>query len=219
MPNSSTRPAGRTGPGRPSEGAREALVSAARALFTERDFNAVSTQDILRRAGVSRGAMYHHFGSKTELFRAAWEASELDTLARLAASASAAGGPFEALVRGCRAYLGECARTRELQRIGLRQSRAVLGWEGWSEAAASLGIGVMEAGVRAAADAGELATTDVAATARILLAALIEAGLLIATAADPEAKLAEIEPSAIAFVEGLRREAGARSRVALGSDG
>ena len=72
-------------PGRPSEGAREALLAAARELFAARDFEDVSTGAVLAHAGVSRGAMYHHFQSKTELFRAAWEASERDLMARLAA--------------------------------------------------------------------------------------------------------------------------------------
>jgi AcrR family transcriptional regulator len=192
-------------PGRPSEGAREALVAAARELFTARDFDEVSTADVLAHAGVSRGAMYHHFASKTELFRAAWEASEHALMERLASRADAgAGGPFEQLVAGCRAYLAECMSSRELQRLGLRQSRVVLGWEGWSEAAAELGIGMMQAGVWAAAEAGELATANPPATARLVLAALIEAGLLIATAPDPAARFREVEPEITRLLEGLR---------------
>ncbi|HEX8051649.1 MAG TPA: TetR/AcrR family transcriptional regulator [Thermoleophilaceae bacterium] len=189
--------------GRPSEGAREALVGAARELFTEHDFHAVGTAQVLARAGVSRGAMYHHFPSKTDLFRAAWETSERDLLARFTERSTGGGSPFESLVSGCRAYLVECATSRELQRIGLRQSRAVLGWEQWSEAVAALGLGVMKAGVGAAVESGELRTNDVDATARILLSALIEAGLLIATARDPRARLREIEPEAMRFVLGL----------------
>jgi AcrR family transcriptional regulator len=148
--------------------------------------------------------MYHHFPSKTQLFRAAWEASERDNIARLAQRAEANESAFEALRAGCLEYLQECASNRELQRVGLRQSRAVLGWEEWSAAAASLGIGVMEGGVRAAVASGELATTDVGTTARVLLAALIEAGLLIATAEDSQDAFAEVAPEAMRLVDGLR---------------
>jgi len=179
-------------------------VSAGRQLFAERDFDEVSTEQILDRAGVSRGAMYHHFASKTELFRAAWEASEREMIARLGSRADPAANPFDALAAGCRAYLAECASSRELQRIGLRQSRAVLGWEEWSRAAGELGIRMMEGGVRAAAEAGELKTADVNITAQMLLAAMIEAGLLIATAADPHARSREVEPEALRLVEALR---------------
>jgi AcrR family transcriptional regulator len=192
-------------PGRPSEGAREALIAAARELFTARDFDEVSTGDVLARAGVSRGAMYHHFESKTDLFRAAWEASERAALLRIAGRAEAGErGAFDQLVAGCRAYLTECVHSRELQRLGLRQSRAVLGWEGWSEAAAQLGIGLMEGGVRAAVAAGELETPNPGVAARLILAALIEAGLLIATAEDPEARFDEVEPEMIRSLEALR---------------
>lgn len=195
----------RRGPGRPSEGAREALVEAARELFTEHDFHAVSTEQVLERAGVSRGAMYHHFPSKTDLFQAAWEAMERDGLARFAQRPAGGGTAFELLLSGCRGYLLECATSREVQRLGLLQSRAVLGWEQWSDAVASFTLGAMNAGVRAAVESGEIETGDVDATTRILLAVLIEAGLMIATAPDPRARLAEVEPEALRFVQGLRR--------------
>lgn len=111
---------------------------------------------------------------------------------------------FDLLVAGCRAYLAECAGSQELQRVGLRQSRAVLGWEGWREAAADLGIGLMEASVAAAAEAGEIDAPDVAATSSMLLASFIEAGLSIANDPDPERALARFEPQAVRLIEGLR---------------
>jgi AcrR family transcriptional regulator len=194
--------------GRPSAGAREALVRAARELFTERDFNDVSTGEILARAGVSRGAMYHHFPSKTDLFRAVYLASERDAMQRVAAAARTlmpSDDPFDLLIAGCRAYLAECASSRELQRIGLRQSRAVLGWEAWREAAADLGIGLMEATVAAAAAAGEIDTCDVAATSSVLLAGMIEAGLAIANDPEPQRARVRFEPELVRLVEGLRR--------------
>ena len=197
--------AGSRGPGRPSQGAREALIGAARELFVVHDFHSVSTEQVLERAGVSRGALYHHFPSKTDLFHAVWEGMERELLARFAERPAEGETPFELLVSGCRAYLSECATSRELQRIGLRQSRAVLGWERWSDAVSALGLGVMKAGVAAAVDSGELEANDVDTTARIVLASLIEAGLMIATAPDPRARLREVEPEAIRFVEGLRK--------------
>jgi AcrR family transcriptional regulator len=193
--------------GRPTDGAREALVRAARELFTERDFNDVSTGEILARAGVSRGAMYHHFPSKTDLFRAVYLASEGDAMQRVAAAAQtlvSSDDPFELLIAGCRAYLAECASSRELQRIGLRQSRAVLGWEAWREAAADLGIGLMEATVAAAAAAGEIDASDVAAMSSVLLASMIEAGLSIANDPKPQRARARFEPQLVRLVEGLR---------------
>lgn len=194
--------------GRPPGGAREQLVRAMRDLLLERDFDQIATEEILARAGVSRGGMYHHFASKVDLFKAAYEASELDAMLRLGAvagqQAASSAGPFDQLLAGCIAYVRECATPGELQRIGLRQSRAVLGWEGWREAAAPLGIAALGAGVQAAVDAGELASDDVTITTHLLLSALIEAGLLAATDPKPEQALARIEAEITRLLDGLR---------------
>lgn len=191
--------------GRPSEGARERVLEAARELFLERDYDEVSTTEVLARAGVSRGAMYHHFPSKRDLYREVWRASERRLAERLAAAASSATTPLAAIEVGCRAYLDEAATNPELQRIGLLQSRSVLGWEGWREGIADIGLATMRGAVEAAIEAGQLRETDSEATAHLLLAALIEAALLIATADDPATARARAEPVFTAMLEGLQR--------------
>jgi AcrR family transcriptional regulator len=191
--------------GRPSEGARQALVEAAHELFMERDYAAVSTEQILERSGVSRGALYHHFPSKLDLFRAVFEASERRVMERVAAQAAGAETPFDALREGARAYLRECESNEELRRIGLGQSRAVLGWEGWRTAASELGIGAMLGGVSAAIEAGELAPGDPETTALVLLGALIEAAMLIVVAEDRVAARERSEAAIVDLLEGLRR--------------
>ena len=180
------------------------MIDAARRLFIKRDYGEVSTADVLREAGVSRGALYHHFPSKRELYREVWRDSERRLLERLAAAAAEARTPFEALAAGCRAYLDESATNREFQRIGLLQSRTVLGWEAWREGIRDLGLATMRGGIEAAMEAGELRKTDPEATAHLVMAALIEAGLLIATARDREAARAAAEPPLMEMLEGLR---------------
>jgi AcrR family transcriptional regulator len=192
-------------PGRPSEGAREALVEAARGLFLERDYDLVSIEEILGRSGVSRGALYHHFPSKLDLFRAVYEAGERRVMARIAARASVAGSAFEALLAAATSYLRECETDEELRRIGLIQSRAVLGWEGWRAAGAELGIGLTLGLVTAAIEAGELPPLDSQTTAHVLLAALIEAAMLIAVADDRSAARERSEAAIVDLLEGLRR--------------
>ncbi len=190
--------------GRPSEGARDAVLAAARRLFIERDYGEVSTADVLEEAGVSRGALYHHFPSKRELYREVWRNSERLLIERLAASAAEAKTPFEVLVLGFRAYLDEAATNRELQRIGLLQSRTVLGWEAWREGIKDLGLAMMRGGIEAAMESGDLRRGDPEATAHLLLAALIEAGLLIATSSDRATARATAEPPLMEMLEGLR---------------
>lgn len=191
--------------GRPSEGAREALVQAAHDLFMERDYSLVSTEEILKRSGVSRGALYHHFTSKQELFKAVFEASERRVLELVAAQAVIADSPFDALVESSRAYLRQSETNEELRRIGLMQSRSVLGWEGWREAATELGIGVALAVVSAATEAGEMVSHDPETTALVLLGAMIEAAMLIAVASDRRAARERSEVVVVDLLEGLRR--------------
>jgi AcrR family transcriptional regulator len=181
------------------------VLEAARDLFMERDFAQVSTTEILDRAGVSRGALYHHFPSKRDLYREVWRDSEARLVRRIGRAAAVAQGPFQALVAGCRAYLDEAATNREMQRIGLLQSRTVLGWEDWRSGVSDIGMAAMRGAIAAAIEAGELRPVDVEATGHLLLAAWIEAGLLIATADDPEIARARAEPPLMEMLQGLRR--------------
>jgi len=171
----------------------------------ERDYDEVSTEEILERSGVSRGALYHHFPSKIDLFRAVWEASERRMIERVASQLAAAESPFDGLLLGARAYMGEAETSEELRRMGLTQSRAVLGWAGWREAAAQLGIGVVLGMVTAAIEAGQLPRRDPETTAHVLLGAMIEAAMLIAVADDRAAARKRSEAVVVDLLEGLRR--------------
>jgi len=170
-------------PGRPSEGAREAILLAARELFAARGYDAVSTAMIIDRAGVSKGAMYHHFEGKRELFEQLYAELEDELVGRLAAAALTADSPVAALRAGSDAYLRECGRSSDWVEINLRQSREVLGAERWQELAADRGIAVIRATIAAAMEAGEIVPDDPAVVGSIYLAALIEAGLQVAAAA------------------------------------
>lgn len=192
-------------PGRPSEGARDALVEAAHELFIERDYDLVSTEEILERAGVSRGALYHHFPTKLDLFRAVFQASERRVIDRIVAQVPAGATPFEAIVHLARGYLRAAETDDELRRIGLGQCRAVLGWEGWREACNELGVGLAIAGATAAIEAGELPPFDPETVAIIMLGTMIEAAMLIVVADDRSAAREKADAVIVDLLEGLRR--------------
>jgi AcrR family transcriptional regulator len=194
-----------TARGRPSEGAREALIDAGHDLFMERDYDLVSTGEILDRSGVSRGALYHHFPAKRDLFKAVWEASERRVIERIAGQLPASSSPFETLVFLARGYMRAAETDEELRRIGLGQSRTVLGWERWREAATELGIGAALAGVTAAIEAGELPPNDPETMAIVVLGAMIEAAMLIVVADDPAAARERSEAVVVDLLDGLRR--------------
>jgi AcrR family transcriptional regulator len=207
MPDASATPRGR---GRPSTGAREAVLAAARSLFGERGYDAVTTEDVLIRSGVSRGAMYHHFEGKLELFRAVYVEVEREAMERMAvAAAGGGGGPLDQLTAGCRAYLRACAKPSDWRRIALLESRQVLGWEGWRDVARHLGIAALTGAVAGAVQAGEIESGDVAVTSQLLLASLVEGGLLVATSAQPERTRRAVERQVVRLLEGLRPTAAA----------
>jgi hypothetical protein len=139
------------------------------------------------------------------VYREVWMQSERRLLSRLVEVSPAGATPFEVLRAGCLAYMDEAATNREVQRIGLLQSRTVLGWEGWREGVRELGLATTEAAVQAAIDSGELRAGDSETIAHLVLAALIEAGLLIAIADDPATARAVAEPVFTALLDGLRR--------------
>jgi len=167
-----------------SASTRAKLIKAARTLFARRGYAGVATEEIVRRAGVTRGALYHQFPAKEDLFLAVYEQVERDLTERVDQRVLGLTSPFAAMRAGIRAFLEEC-RAPEVQRIVLIDGPAVLGWERWREVAERYGLGLMEAVIRGAIDAGEIVALDVDALAHLLMGALDEAALLVAR--DPAA--------------------------------
>ncbi len=172
-----------------TDATRSALIAAARRLFTERGYDAVGTEEIVRAAGVTRGALYHHFGGKAELLEAVYERLEAESTERVArvVLGSELESPLEAMKAGIEAFLDECAEP-ELQRIALHDAPAVLGWDRWREIAAANGLGLIEASLSAAIEAGEIRPLPVRPMAHLLLGALDEAAMLVARAEGPVAR-------------------------------
>src|SRR5919112_1933187 len=162
-------PGGRTQAER-TRATREALIAAARQLFTERGYEAVGTQEIVRAAGVTRGALYHHFGDKATLLDAVYARIEAESTERVArvVLGSDLHSPLEAMKAGVEAFLDECAEP-ELRQIALHDAPAVLGWDRWREIGAANGLGLIEASLAAATEAGEIRPVPVKATAPLLM--------------------------------------------------
>ncbi len=176
-----------------SQSTREALIEAARALFAERGYGAVGTEEIVRAAGLTRGALYHHFGGKRDLFEAVYERVEAELASKIANGAlvAKAGSPLAAMRAGSEAFL-RVATEPEAQRIVLLDGPSVLGWDRWREIAAEHGLGLIEASLGAAIEAGAIARQPLRPLAHLLMGALDEAALLIARAEDPERTREEV---------------------------
>jgi len=176
-----------------SEATRADLVREARSLFGERGYAAVGTEEIVRAAGVTRGALYHHFGGKRELLEAVYREVEEDLTREIAEQTLGAGAstPLAAMRAGTGRFLDACAEP-EVQRIVLLDAPAVLGWDRWREIAAEYGLGLIEANLEAAMEAGEIDRRPVGPLAHLLMGALDEAAMLVARSPDPQTR-AEVE--------------------------
>jgi AcrR family transcriptional regulator len=183
-----------------SQATRAKLVRAARHLFARRGFAGVGTEQIVRRAGVTRGALYHHFADKEALFLAVYEDVERELTEHIAGALLEATGPLDAMHRATGLFLDAC-QTPEVQRIVLLDGPAVLGWERWREVADRYGLGLTEAALRAAIDAGELESLPVRPLAHLLMGALDEAALLVVR--HPELR-EEVGDVLTRVLEGLR---------------
>jgi AcrR family transcriptional regulator len=186
-----------------AEATRAALLQAARPLFAELGFADTPTEEIVRRAGVTRGALYHHFRDKQALFAAVFEEVETELTQHIIAVAAAAPDAFARLVAGNEAYLDVCLDPA-IQRIALIDAPAVLGWDGWREVMSRYGLALIQGGLQAAMDEGALERQPVAPLAHALLGALSEAAMVIARAQDVRATRREMGATVRRLLEGLR---------------
>jgi len=186
-----------------TEATREALIAAARRLFAERGYEDVGTEEIVRAAGVTRGALYHHFGGKANLLDAVYGRIEAESTERVArvVLGSELHSPLDAMKAGIEAFLEECLKP-ELRQIALHDAPAVLGWERWREIGAANGLGLIEASLGAAIEAGEIRPLPVQQTAHLLMGALDEAAMVLARDERPQAR-AEVTEVLVTLLEGF----------------
>ena len=165
---------------------RRHLVEVATRLFAERGYEATPVELVLAEAGVSRGALYHHFASKEALFEAALEAVQTTVAAAVRDAARRAPDPLGALRAGCATWL-ELARDPVVRRIVLLDAPVVVGWQRWREIDQRHSLGAVRASLLRLARQGRLPAALVDVEAHVLLAALTEVALLVAQAEEPAA--------------------------------
>ena len=172
-------PSGRRTQAERTAATRAQLLAAARKLFADRSFAEVSTQQIVAEAGVTRGALYHQFTDKADLFAALYEEVEQELAADVvgAIGAQLPEGPLDAMRLGARLFLDRCSAP---------DAPSVLGWERWREVGIRYGLGIIEAMLTRAVAEGAIPEQPLRATAHVLLSALDEAALYVSRADDPE---------------------------------
>ncbi|MBF6349408.1 MULTISPECIES: TetR/AcrR family transcriptional regulator [Nocardia] len=185
---------------------RAALEHAGRRLFTERGFAGTSAEQLVTAAGVTRGALHHHYGDKRGLFLAVLEQleTEITTEIESALRAAPAADILTAMAAGLNTFLEICQRP-EMLRIALFDAPAVLGWQAWRELEARHGLGLITAELERARDAGLITATAVPTLAQLILSAVSEAGLIVAHAEDKDTARRQTQESLLLLVSGLLR--------------
>jgi len=168
-----------------TDATRRELVAAARKLFTEKSYAETSTPEIVASAGVTRGALYHHFADKQALFRAVVEQEAAEVASEIESAAPASLGARDALVAGSDAYLA-AMRAPGRTRLLLLDGPAVLGRAGMDEIDARHGNRTLREGLAAAMRAGAIAALPLDALTALLAAAFDRAALAIEAGADAE---------------------------------
>jgi len=191
---------------------RAAVLQAARELFAEKGYAGTGTEEIAARARVTRGALYHHFRDKADLFRAVMQAVAADLADRLVtqqlSGATGAVSAWDQLREGFQAFLDACTGS-DFQRIVLVDGPAVLGHGAWTDLVEHHGLGLLRALLRRAIDDGQIDPLPVDPLARLLAALIGEASLYIAQATDPARARREAGAALDRILSGLRP---ARSR-------
>jgi AcrR family transcriptional regulator len=184
------------------EQTRQALIRESRALFADLGYGAVGLAQIVAAAGVTKGALYHHFDSKADIFRAVLSEVQFEVAAAVAASASPIA--WTRLVDGCHAFL-VASTAPDVQRIMLIDGPAVLGWADWralDEAASARHL--VEALTTLVLE-GTLPEQPVEPLAHLLSGAMNEAALWIAASSDPSA-LSQALAALSRLLDGLKRQ-------------
>ena len=190
---------------RQAEATRQLLVSTARQLFAERGYADTSIEDIIQRAGVARGALYHHFPGKDVLFRAVYDAVQADIATRVVAAALAEGEPWTGVRAGLGAFLDACLDP-EFRRIVVLDSVPVLAkdmWEGGVQHVEHTELPMLRTVLQPLVETF-LPGVAVDALAHVALGGLYGAALYIARSSDPQSARADADAVLDTLIGGLR---------------
>jgi AcrR family transcriptional regulator len=188
------------------EATKSALISAARALFVSKGYFATGTEEIVAKAGVgTRGALYHHFADKEELFRSVFDQVQGDLAA--ATVVNGQDDALELLTSALEQFLDASAGNRDVQQVVLIDGPAVLGWDQWRRLESQYGLGVITAMLDAAVAQKVIPRQPTASLAHMLLAAVDEAALYIANATNRRQAHTQARQSLRRLLGGLRESA------------
>jgi AcrR family transcriptional regulator len=190
---------------------QKTLRDQARKLFAQKGYSGANTDELVKRAKVTKGALYHHFANKREIYLAVVEDMERELVERIEAAGAAARDPWKRLQAMCRAYLDAC-RDPNLTRMLVLEAPVVLGWKTWCNLEQKYEVAAFARCLKEAGEAGFNQRAGGPAEApetlaQVILGALTTGARVIATASDADRARADVEKTIERLLAGLRRTA------------
>ena len=183
---------------------RGQLIEVATRLFAEHGYEGTSIEAVLSAAGVSRGALYHHFAGKEALFEAVVSAVSEQVTVKLTETVQGCADPLDAMRTAALAWI-DLAADPVIQRVVLVDAPSVLGWDRWRAMDDGRTLGALRAMLQAVSDSGRLPAELVSPFSHMILAALDEIVLVVARSPDSTAAVAEGRMAVEALLDRLLR--------------
>jgi AcrR family transcriptional regulator len=182
---------------------KRALVDVALDLFARQGYAGTSLDEIVAGARVTKGALYHHFRGKQDLFEAAFATVEQEATDRIRRSIASTPDPWEKALTGLREFLA-VTRTEPYRRIVIQDGPAVLGYERFREHEERSTFGLVQEIVASLLDRYELPTSTIQAFTRLFFGAMSATGAAVSTAEDPEQASDDAEGAIVLVLAGIR---------------
>jgi len=188
-----------------SEATIQKLVATAMQEFSEKGYAAAFTETIVKTADVTRGALYHHFKDKKDLFYAVFKAAQKEIGRRIETNANAEDDLWRGMISGCRAFLKACSDPR-LQQIVVIDAPSVLDWNTYRQVDLTMpesGLALLKEGLQELLAHNLIKPLPVDALAHLLLGAMDEAAVCVAQSKNQTDALDDAQRSLGALFEGL----------------
>ena len=187
-----------------SEQTSAQLIAIARKLFSTRGYADTSLEEIVLKAGMTRGALYHHFEGKKGIFSAVFENALTEIANRVALAEKGQRSIWEKFISCTYAFFEACLDS-DLQRIVLIDGPAVLGWDVWRRIDEAKTLDILRSHLKELLDRGIIKPLPLEPLTHLISGAVNETVLWIAGSEDPKKAFDQAWSTINAILGSLRK--------------